>query len=125
MELLIEDAKFFKQCIDAVVNLVDEGTFEVSATGLRLRTMDPSQIAMIDFFLPKEAFKKFDFEGTALLGINLADLSKVLGRARPKESLEIRWTKKSPTNCFCNSAGKASATSSSPSSTSRLQWQKN
>ena len=31
MQLVVSDAKFFKSCIDAVSNLVDEGTFEVSA----------------------------------------------------------------------------------------------
>ncbi len=107
MELLIEDAKFFKQCVDAVVNLVDEGSFEVSATGLRLRTMDPSQIAMVDFFLPKDAFKKFDFDGTATLGINLADLSKVLGRARSGESLKLALEEKESNKLFLEFKGES------------------
>ncbi|MFA6049288.1 MAG: proliferating cell nuclear antigen (pcna) [Candidatus Micrarchaeia archaeon] len=107
MELLIEDAKFFKQCVDAIDNLVDEGTFEVSASGLRLRTMDPSQIALVDFFLPKEAFKKFDFDGTAMLGINLADLSKVLGRARSGESLKIASDEKESNKLFLEFRGES------------------
>ncbi len=94
MELVLEDAKFFKSCIDAIVNLVDEGAFEVSAKGLHLRTMDPSQIAMVDFTLPAEAFKRMDVEGTASLGVNLADLSKVLSRARASERLSLALDEK-------------------------------
>ena len=89
MELVIADASFFKKCIDAVVNLVDEGTFIVSSEGLHLRTMDPSQIAMIDFTLPKAAFSKIDVEDKASMGVNLADLSKILARTRSDEKLAI------------------------------------
>ncbi|NYZ78095.1 proliferating cell nuclear antigen (pcna) [Candidatus Micrarchaeota archaeon] len=90
MELVVEDAKFFKSCIDAIVNLVDEGTFEISNEGMKLRTMDPSQIAMIDFILPKEAFSKLEIEGKTNLCVNLVDLSKVLARTRSEESLSIK-----------------------------------
>lgn len=90
MELVVEDAKFFKSCIDAIVNLVDEGTFEISSDGIKLRTMDPSQIAMIDFVLPKDAFSKFEIDGKMSLCINLVDLSKILARTRAEESLTIK-----------------------------------
>jgi proliferating cell nuclear antigen len=90
MELVVEDAKFFKSCIDAIVNLVDEGTFEISNEGMKLRTMDPSQIAMIDFILPKEAFSKLEIEGKTSLCVNLVDLSKILARTRNEESLSIK-----------------------------------
>jgi proliferating cell nuclear antigen len=89
MELVLEDAKFFKSCMDAIVNLVDEGSFEVSKSGLHLRTMDPSQIAMVDFTMAGDAFKKLSVDGPATLGINLIDLSKILSRARPSEKLSL------------------------------------
>lgn len=94
MELVVEDAKFFKSCIDAIVNLVDEGTFEVSKDGMRLRTMDPSQIAMVDFVLPKEAFSKLDVDEKASICVNLVDLSKILTRARSQEKLSIKLDEK-------------------------------
>lgn len=89
MEFTIE-ARVFKQCIDAVVNLVDEGQFEFSKTGLHLRTMDPSQIAMIDFTMPKEAFEKFESDELTV-GVNLVDFSKILSRARPDDKLTISF----------------------------------
>ena len=95
MQLVFSNAKFFKQCVDAIVNLVDEGAFEVSSEGLHLRTMDPSQIAMVDFTLPKKAFEKIEAsEEKALVSVNLSDLSKVLGRSRESEKLGISMHEK-------------------------------
>ena len=91
MELTFRDAKFFKQCIDAIVNLVDEGTFEVTRDGLHLRCLDPSQIAMVDFNLSKaHAFSEYNVEGSRTVSLNLVDLGKVLARARNTEKLTIK-----------------------------------
>ena len=89
MEAVVEDAKFFKSCIDAVVNLIDEGIFRISPAGMHLRAMDPSQIAMVDFTLPKEAFSKLEVDGESTIGVSLVDLSKILSRTRAGEKLAI------------------------------------
>lgn len=90
MKLVIGDAKQFKQCIEAIVNLVDEGTFNVSASGLKFRSMDPSQIAMVDFTMPKEAFLEFTIPSDANVSLNLADFLKMLGRSRNDEQLVMQ-----------------------------------
>lgn len=89
MEFVVADARFFKQCTDAISNLIDEGTFEATSKGLHLRSMDPSQIAMVDFTLPSEAFEKFSVEDKASFGVNLVDWGKVLARSRPGEKLTV------------------------------------
>ncbi|NUN11457.1 proliferating cell nuclear antigen (pcna) [Candidatus Micrarchaeota archaeon] len=94
MELVITDAKEFKQAIDAIVNLVDEGTFEVTSDGLKLRSMDPSQIAMVDFSLPKNAFTELNTEGNASITLNLVDFTKVLSSASSGEKLSIKLDEK-------------------------------
>jgi proliferating cell nuclear antigen len=94
MEAVIEDARLFKNCIDAIVSLVDEGSFVVSKTGLQLRTMDPSQIAMVDFSFPKQAFAKLEADEEQTLGLNLGDLSKILNRARAGEKLTLSLQEK-------------------------------
>ena len=91
VEFSFKDSRFFKQCIDAIANIVDEGTFEVSRDGLKLRSLDPSQIAMVDFSLPKgQSFSDYSVEGTRTISLNLVDLSKVLSRARAGEKLSIK-----------------------------------
>ncbi len=97
MKLVIGDAKLFKQCIEAVVNLVDEGLFEVNEHGIHLRAMDPSQIAMVDFVLPKSAFNEFEAEQSNL-SLNLVDFLKILSRARSDEQL-ILTTEEKESKC--------------------------
>ena len=89
MEFVVGDARFFKQCTDAISNLIDEGTFEATSKGLSLRSMDPSQIAMVDFTLPADAFEKFSVEDKSSVGINLVDWGKVLARSRSGEKLSV------------------------------------
>lgn len=94
MEFVVSDAKFFKSCIDAISNLVDEGNFELSSKGMHLRSMDPSQIAMVDFNMPRESFEKIDASETATLGVNLVDFGKVLSRSRSDEKLSVSLEEK-------------------------------
>lgn len=86
---VVEDAKKFKHAIDAIVNLVDEATMEISSEGLNLKAMDPSQISMICFNMPKGAFVEFEAQDPDRVGLNFDNLSKILARARSGEKLEI------------------------------------
>ena len=88
MKLVIADAKQFKHSIEAVVNLIDEGLFEVNDNGLHLRAMDPSQIAMVDFLIPKTGFAEFEAEQSNL-SLNLVDFLKILARTRNDEQLTL------------------------------------
>lgn len=95
MEFSFKDAKFFKQCIDAVGSLIDEGSFEISKEGIRLRSLDPSQIAMVDFKLPKgHAFSSYDVEDPRTISLNLQDLSKVFARSKGSEKVTILFDEK-------------------------------
>jgi proliferating cell nuclear antigen len=85
----VDDAKSWKSSIDAIVNLIDEGNLEVGKDGITLRAMDPSQIAMISFSMPKGAFIEYSVAATARLGLNFDSLSKILGRTRGSETLEV------------------------------------
>ena len=94
MHAVISDAKFFKGCLDAVANLVDEGSFEFSSSGMHLRSMDPSQIAMVDFLLPPDGFEKLDATDAATIGLNVVDVGKILSRARAGEKLVLSMVEK-------------------------------
>ena len=90
MEVLIDDAKTWKSCVDAIVNLVDEGAFDIGTDAISLRAMDASQIAMINFSIPKKAFSKYHVDGPESVGVDLDSMSKILARSRGKESLLMK-----------------------------------
>ncbi|MBN3037676.1 MAG: proliferating cell nuclear antigen (pcna) [Candidatus Diapherotrites archaeon] len=88
-EIAVANAKQFKSCVDAISTLIDEGEFELTNTGLQLRAMDPSQIAMVDFVYPKHAFERYEVSPMRL-GVNLEDLAKVMARVRPEEKMLLK-----------------------------------
>ena len=86
----VEDAKRYKNAMDAIVNLIDEGQLEVGEEGINLRAMDPSQIAMVIFSMPKASFSEYSAPAPpAKVGINFDNFTKILARARQGEKLEV------------------------------------
>ncbi len=86
----VDDAKRYKCATDSIVNLIDEGLLEVGEEGLSLRAMDPSQIAMVSFSMPKGSFSEYSAPApSAKVGLNFDNISKILSRTRGAEKLEI------------------------------------
>ncbi|MGC8495648.1 MAG: proliferating cell nuclear antigen (pcna) [Candidatus Micrarchaeia archaeon] len=90
VEIKIDDAKYWKNCVDSIVNLVDEGTFTISKEGISLKAMDPSGISMVSFFIPNKAFSKYEVEKQTSLGLNLENFDKILASARQNEQLIMK-----------------------------------
>ncbi len=89
-EMKIDDARYWKNCVDAIVSLVDEGTFNIAKEGITLKAMDPSGISMVSFSIPNKAFSKYEVEKPAQIGLNLDNLSKILSTARQNEQLLMK-----------------------------------
>ena len=53
------DAKLFRDAVNAISTLIDEATFSIDQEGIKLRAMDPSRVAMIDFAMQKTAFDEY------------------------------------------------------------------
>ncbi|MFH1393311.1 MAG: proliferating cell nuclear antigen (pcna) [Candidatus Micrarchaeota archaeon] len=89
MKLVVQEAPALKAAIDSIVSLVEEGQFEVKEDGLHLKAMDPSQISMISFTMPKEAFVEYNISEESKLGVDIGQLSNVLARGKKGEKAEI------------------------------------
>ena len=89
-EIKIDDAKYWKNCVDSIVSLVDEGSFVLSKEGITLKAMDPSGISMVSFSIPNKAFSKYDVDKQTSIGLNLDNLSKILSSARSGEQLLMK-----------------------------------
>ncbi len=73
----------------AISILVDEATFKIEPDGLKLRAMDPSRVAMIDFEWPKSIFQEFEATEPTKICLNISELLKLLKRAGKDESVEL------------------------------------
>ena len=90
----INDAKMLKDMITAISTLVDEATFNLTPEGLKLRAMDPSRVAMIDFEWPKTVFDEYTCDQPTKMCINIGELLKLLRRTAKDESVELALDEK-------------------------------
>ncbi len=89
MKLIYPSAKGFAKAMEAVWNIIDEGLFKFTKEGINLMAMDPSQISMIVFNMPKEAFLEYNLDEERNIGLDIDYFKKVLKRAKQNELLEL------------------------------------
>ncbi|HII85322.1 TPA: proliferating cell nuclear antigen (pcna) [Candidatus Bathyarchaeota archaeon] len=87
--LKVSDAKLLRDMATAISILVDEATFKIESEALKLRAMDPSRVAMIDFEWPKTIFEEYTAPEPTKMCINIGELLKLLKRAGKDESVEL------------------------------------
>ena len=83
------DARLWKNLITAIATLVDEASFNINEEGIRLRAMDPSHVAMVDFEWPKTTFDEYVCNEPTKLSVNVAEMLKLLRRIGGDESIEL------------------------------------
>ena len=83
------DARLWKNLITAIATLVDEASFNINEEGIRLRAMDPSHVAMVDFEWPKTTFEEYVCNEPTKLSVNVAEMLKLLRRIGGDESIEL------------------------------------
>jgi proliferating cell nuclear antigen len=86
--LKVSDAKLLRDMATAISILVDEATFKIDSDGLKLRAMDPSRVAMIDFEWPKSIFQEYVCTEPTKICLNISELLKLLKRAGKDETIE-------------------------------------
>ncbi len=89
MKLVVQEAPALKNAIDSIVSLVEEGQFEIKEDGIYLKAMDPSQISMVSFHMPKSAFVEYSISAERKIGIDIKQLSDVLSRGKRSEKVEL------------------------------------
>jgi proliferating cell nuclear antigen len=93
-KLKVADAKLLKDMATAISILIDEATFKIDPENLRLRAMDPSRVAMVDFEWPKTVFEEYTCTEPTKMCINISELLKLLRRAGKNEVVELSLDEK-------------------------------
>ncbi len=82
------DAKSFRELVDTLAKFMEEARFVVTEDGIRVVGMDASKIALIDVYMPRDAFLEYEIvEGKdeVYLGVNLTSLSQMLKKGKKGE----------------------------------------
>jgi proliferating cell nuclear antigen len=90
----MNNARLWKNLIGAIATLVDEASFDADEEGIKLRAMDPSHVAMVDFEWPKTIFEEYVCDEPTKLCINISEMLKLLRRVGGDESINIELEEK-------------------------------
>lgn len=93
-KLKMSDTKLLRDMVTAISILVDEATFKINPENIKLRAMDPSRVAMIDFEWPKTIFEEYICTEPAKMCINISELLKLIKRAGRDEVVELSLDEK-------------------------------
>ena len=77
-----------QRAVGAISTFVSEGNVRFNTQGIFFKETDPSQIVLVDFFVPKGFFQKFAVE-PAFVGIDIAELNRILQRSQPNDLLRL------------------------------------
>ena len=86
MLVKLENPLVLLKAIELVSELVTEVRIKINEFGLSISAMDPANVAMVGFKLPKSAFSEFESDNEDL-GVNLDNLKRILKRCGTKSSL--------------------------------------
>ena len=86
MILKLDDPKLLGDAIAIVSEVVTEVRIKLQPEGMSIIAVDPANVALVIFKLPKESFSQYD-AGNEVWGVNLDDLKKILKRAGVNSSV--------------------------------------
>jgi proliferating cell nuclear antigen len=89
MKLTLSEAKYFKDSIGIISELVNEATFKIKPEGIEMIAMDPANVAMVVFKLLSSCFSEYQLEKPINISINLNNLKQILRRAKPNDVLTL------------------------------------
>jgi proliferating cell nuclear antigen len=87
-------AEALRDALDAVTPLSDEVKFSISPDGIKLKAVDPANIAMVFLELPSAAFEYYKADACEL-GIDLVRLGDALSMADKGENVQIELDEES------------------------------
>jgi proliferating cell nuclear antigen PCNA len=87
MKLTLNDAKYFKEPIMIISELVNEATFRIDKDKIELIAMDPANVSMVIFKLLSSAFTEYQVKEPLEISLNLDNLKQILKRSNPNDAI--------------------------------------
>jgi len=88
----LDDLSLLKDSMSAIAELIDETDLIIRRDGIKMVAADRAVVAVVDFFLSKNAFTEYNYERDLRIGINLTNFLKILRRAMPTDVMKIKIT---------------------------------
>lgn len=89
-ELRLVQGSLLKKVIDSIKDLVNDANFDCSSTGFSLQAMDSSHVALVSLLLRSEGFEHFRCDRSISMGMNIANMAKMLKCAGIDDIITIK-----------------------------------
>ncbi|XAR65891.1 hypothetical protein NMG60_11011885 [Bertholletia excelsa] len=89
-ELRLVQGTLLKKVMESVKDLVTDANFDCSATGFSLQAMDSSHVALVALLLRSEGFEHYRCDRNISMGMNLANMAKMLKCAGNDDIVTIK-----------------------------------
>ncbi len=86
MLVKLQNPTVLGKVVDIISEIVNDVRIRVTEFGMSITAMDPANVSMLNFKIPKSSFSQFE-TGNEVLGVNLGNLKQVLKRAGAGSSL--------------------------------------
>lgn len=88
-EAKFKKGEILKKAVDAVKDLVNEANMDVQKEGVNMQAMDSSHVSLFTLTLRKDGFVDYRCDRELTLGLNLANLQKVLKCASTEDKITV------------------------------------
>ena len=89
-EAKLKEGAILKKIFDAIKDLVNETSWDCNSTGMSLQAMDTSHVSLVAVQLKADGFDCFRCDRGITLGMNLANLTKILKCANNDDEITIK-----------------------------------
>ena len=89
-EAQLEKASLLKKIIDSIKDLVTDANIEITESGLTVQAIDSSHVSLVSLQMNTHLFGHFRCDRSATLGLNLANLGKILKCAGNDDSVTLK-----------------------------------
>lgn len=80
----------FSRILDMISGIVDEALFVFDVDGLKIRALDPAQVALVSVYVPSSSFSTYNVVGEASVGVDLSNLMRTLPRPKKSDRVVLR-----------------------------------
>ncbi len=84
----------FKDILDAISNLLSEGTFVIDEKGIHFKATDPTMVTLIEMFYGKENFDIYEVEDKVYLTLNIDLLRQSLKKTKASDKVIFQINEK-------------------------------
>ncbi len=88
---MVDDVNLLKRVIDSLHILVDEVSLKITDESVSTRCMDLSKVALVELYMPREMFVKYECDKEHIVGLNILDLKSRVKRASANDELTISY----------------------------------